>query len=143
VTQKIENLSYDDNLVRLNIPIGISYGSDLNKAITLAVQAAMNIDRILKVPEPKCLVTEYGDSTVNLQLRFWIDDPKNGMANVKDAVLLTIWDSFHANGIEIAFPQRDLHIKSAVPLNIFNNSPQPVVKDSPANEGREDKLGKE
>jgi len=130
VTQKIENLSYDDNLVRLNIPIGISYGSDLNKAITLVVQAAMNIDRILKVPEPKCLVTEYGDSTVNLQLRFWIDDPRNGVANVKDAVLLAVWDSFHANGIEIAFPQRDLHIKSAVPLNILKDSPQPVVKDS-------------
>ena len=58
VTQKIENLSYDDNLIRLNIPIGISYGSDLNKAITFAVQAAMSINRILKIPEPKCLVRE-------------------------------------------------------------------------------------
>ena len=135
VTQKIENLSYDDNLVRLKMPIGISYGSDLNKAITLAVQAAMNIDRVLKVPEPKCLVGEFGDSTVNLQLRFWIDDPKNGMANVKDAVLLKIWDSFHANGIEIAFPQRDLHIKSAVPFKISKDSPQPIAEESPENPG--------
>jgi small-conductance mechanosensitive channel len=143
VTQKIENLSYDDNQVRLHIPIGISYGSDLKKAIALAVQAAMSIDRILKVPEPKCLVVEYGDSTVNLELRAWIDDPKNGIGNVKDAVLLAVWDSFHTNGIEIAFPQRDLHLKSAVPLKILKDNPQPVVKDAPANEGREDKLGKE
>jgi small-conductance mechanosensitive channel len=143
VTQKIENLSYDDNHVRLHIPIGISYGSDLKKAIALAVQAAMSIDRILKVPEPKCLVVEYGDSTVNLELRAWIDDPKNGIGNVKDAVLLAVWDSFHTNGIEIAFPQRDLHLKSAVPLKILKDNPQPVVKDAPANEGREDKLGKE
>jgi small-conductance mechanosensitive channel len=142
VTQKIENLSFSDNLVRLNILFGISYESDLKKAITLAISAAMSIDRILKIPEPKCLVSEFGDSTVNLQLLVWINDPKNGMANVKDAVLLTVWDSFHANGIEIAFPQRDLHIKSAVPLNIFNNSPQPVVKDSPTNEGRTDKHSK-
>jgi len=64
-------------------------------------------------------------------LRVWIDDPRNGVANVKDAVLLAVWDSFHANGIEIAFPQRDLHIKSAVPLNILKDSAQPIVKDSP------------
>jgi small-conductance mechanosensitive channel len=130
VTQKIENLSFDDNLVRLNIPIGISYGSDLNKAITLALNAATSIDRILKVPEPKCFVREFGDSTVNLQLRVWINDPKNGLANVKDAVLLMVWDSFHANGIEIAFPQRDLHIKDAVPLKIIKDGPQPVTEDS-------------
>ena len=140
VTQKIENLSYDDNLVRLKMPIGISYGSDLNKAITLAVQAAMNIDRVLKVPEPKCLVGEFGDSTVNLQLWVWIDDPKNGIANVKDAVLLMVWDSFHANGIEIAFPQRDLHIKSAVPLKILKDDPQPVAKDSTEITGDGEKL---
>jgi small-conductance mechanosensitive channel len=140
VTQEIENLSFDDNHLRLNIPFGISYGSDLNKAITCAVQAAMSINRILKIPEPKCLVVEYGDSTVNLELRAWIDDPKNGIGNVKDAVLLAVWDSFHTNGIEIAFPQRDLHIKSAVPLNILKDSPQPVVKDSLEVTGNSEKL---
>ena len=133
VTQKIENLSYDNELVRLRIPFGISYTSDLNKALTLAVSAAMSIDRILKIPEPICLVKEFGDSTVNLRLRVWIDDPKNGMENVKNAVLLKIWDSFHANGIEIAFPQRDLHIKSAVPLEISQDSPRPVAKNSQTN----------
>ena len=50
VTQKIENLSYDDNHIRLNIPFGIAYESDLNKAKTLALSAATSIDRILKVP---------------------------------------------------------------------------------------------
>jgi small-conductance mechanosensitive channel len=118
LTQKIENLSYDDDRVRLNIPFGIAYESDLNKAKTLALSAAGSIDRILKIPEPKCLVLEYGDSTVNMELRAWIDDPKNGIQNVRDAVLMAVWDSFHANDITIAFPQRDLHIKSAVPLKI-------------------------
>jgi small-conductance mechanosensitive channel len=140
VTQKIENLSYNDNLVRLNIAIGISYGSDLKKAIALAVQAAMSINRILKVPEPKCFVGDFGDSTVNLQLRAWIDDPKNGIANIKDAILLAVWDSFHANGIEIAFPQRDLHIKSAVPLKILKDNAQPVAKDSLEVTGNSEKL---
>ena len=78
---------------------------------------------------------EYGDSTVNLQLRFWIDDPKNGIVNVKDAVFMAVWDSFHANGIEIAFPQRDLHIKSAVPFELLKDNAQPVAKDSLENTG--------
>ena len=135
MTQTVENLSYSDNLLRLHIPFGISYGSDLKKAIAIAINAAMSIDRILKVPEPICRVREFGDSSVNLQLRVWINDPRNGMANVTDAVLLALWDDFHANGIEIAFPQRDLHIKSAVPLKIFDDTPRPVAKDTPTTEG--------
>jgi small-conductance mechanosensitive channel len=93
----------------------------LKKAISLAISAAMGINRILKVPEPKCFLIEFGDSTVNLQLRVWINDPQNGIANVKNAVLLTVWDSFHENGIEIAFPQRDLHVKGAVPVKIVKD----------------------
>jgi len=123
VTQKIENLSYDNNLLRLDIPLGISFAADLDQALTLAVAAAMSIDRILKIPEPKCIVSDFGDSTVNLKLRVWIDDPKNGIANAKNAVLLKVWENFHANGIEIAFPQRDLHIKSAIPLKIAGEGP--------------------
>jgi small-conductance mechanosensitive channel len=140
VTQKIENLSYDYNHIRLPIPFGIAYESDLNKAKTLALSAATSIDRILKTPEPKCLVMEYGDSTVNLELRIWINDPKNGIHNVKDAVLMAVWDSFHANGIKIAFPQRDLHIKDAIPLKILKDNPPPVAKDSAEITGDGEKL---
>jgi len=128
MTQKIENLSYDDNLVRLVIPFGISYESDLSQAKELALNASTSIKRILKNPEPKCLVMAYGDSTVNLQLRVWINDPKNGIANVKDEVLMAVWDSFHANGIDIAFPQRDLHIKSAVPFQVLRDDLHTVEK---------------
>jgi small-conductance mechanosensitive channel len=130
VTQKIENLSFEDDNLRINIPFGIAYKSDLSKAKALAMSATTSINRILKIPGPQCLVMEYGDSTVNLELRVWIDDPKNGIENVKDAVRMAIWDIFHANGIEIAFPQRDLHIKDAVSLKILKESPQPVAKDS-------------
>lgn len=129
VTHKIENLSLNDNLVRLHIPFGISYASDLKKAVSLSVSAAMNIDRVLKNPGPKCLIREFGNSTVNLSLRVWINDPENGIGSVKDAVLSEVWDRFHANGIEIAFPQRDLHIKSVVPLRVYRDDPHPLEKD--------------
>ena len=59
----------------------------------------------------------FGDSSVDLELRIWISDPSNGVANVKSKILLNIWDCFKANDIEIPFPQRDLHIRSSdVPL---------------------------
>jgi len=134
-THKIRTLTSSDNRLRIHVPFGISYGSDLKKAIALALSAAMGIDRILEVPEPECRVREFGDSEVKLELRVWINDLQHGISNVMDAAFLAVWDSFHANGIEFAFPQRDLHIKSAVPLKMFKDNPQPVAKDSPTNEG--------
>jgi len=54
----------------------------------------------------------FGDSSVNLELRIWINDPANGRANVISDVLLIVWDLFHENDIGIPFPQQDLHLKS-------------------------------
>ena len=73
------------------------------------------MDRTLQDPEPRCLLTGFGDNSVNLELRFWIDDPSNGVGNVRSAVMLAIWDKFKENGIQIPYPQRDLHIKNLPP----------------------------
>ena len=59
----------------------------------------------------------FGNNSVDLELRFWIQDPMNGVTNVKSEVLLHIWDRFHANHIEFPFPQRDLHVKT--PLEVM------------------------
>jgi small-conductance mechanosensitive channel len=116
VTQKIVNASLPIKPIRIRIPFGISYSSDLKQAMALSIEAAKSVERILPVPEPICQLRELGDSTVDLELRVWINDPENGLGNVKSSVLLAVWDIFHTNNIEFAFPQRDLHIKSAVPL---------------------------
>jgi small-conductance mechanosensitive channel len=118
VTQKIVNASLPVKPIRIRIPFGISYASDLQQAMALALEAAQSVERILPTPEPVCQLEELGDSTVDLELRVWINDPENGLSNVKSSVLLAVWDIFHTNNIEFAFPQRDLHIKSAVPLEI-------------------------
>lgn len=110
IEQRIENLSYSDNRVRLRIPFGVSYKSDLKKTIKLALDAARPTERVLKAPEPNCIVRQFGDSNVELELRVWIENPRQGVATVRSAVLLAVWESFHANGIVFAFPQRDLHI---------------------------------
>jgi small-conductance mechanosensitive channel len=110
VTRHIENLSYSDNRVRLRIPFGIAYKSGLKKAMALALEAARSTDRVLKAPDPSCVVTDFGDSNVGFEVRVWVEGPQQGLARVKSNLLLAIWDSFHNNGIEFAYPQRDLHI---------------------------------
>ena len=110
ITRQIENLSYSDNRVRLRIPFGIAYKSDLKKAMTLALDAARSTERVLKAPDPSCVVTEFGDSNVLFEIRVWVEDPKEGLARTRSNLLLAIWDSFHDNGIAFAYPQRDVHI---------------------------------
>ncbi len=117
ITQRVENWSHSDKAVRLLIPVGISYRSDVRHAIDLCREAAAAVDRVLTDPAPRCLLRGFGDSSVDLEIRIWIDDPAEGRANVVSEVLLRVWDLFSEHGIEIPFPQRDLHLKSSdVPL---------------------------
>jgi small-conductance mechanosensitive channel len=119
ITRQVVNWSYSEEAVRLKVPIGISYKSDVRKAIALCLEAAAEVPRVLDSPKSVCLLTGFGNSSVDLELRIWISDPRNGVTNVKSEVLLLVWDKFHANGIEIPFPQRDLHIRSAEPVPVI------------------------
>jgi small-conductance mechanosensitive channel len=112
ITQRVENWSHSDNLVRLKIPIGIAYSSDPRLAIGLCIEAAQMVPRVLLTPEPKCQVRAFGESSIDLELRIWINDPQNGRGNVISEVLLGVWDAFQEHGVVIPFPQRDLHIRS-------------------------------
>ena len=112
ITERVENWSFTNNNVRVRVPIGVSYKEDPHKVQELILQAVDESPRVLKKPEPRCLLTDFGDSSVNFELRFWIDDPINGIGNIKSEVLLKVWDQFKEHGIEIPFPQRDIHIRS-------------------------------
>ena len=112
ITGRVTNWSYSSDLIRQSVIVGISYGSDLHLAMRLAVEAAVAVTRILEVPKPACLLKEFGDSAVILELRFWIRDPANGTANVRSEVMLCIWDLFREHGIEFPFPQRDLTLRN-------------------------------
>jgi len=114
ITQRVENWSFSNDLVRLKAPIGISYDSDVRLAMQLCIEAAEMNPRVLLDPAPRAQLMGFGDSSVNLELRLWIDDPQQGRANVLSEVQLSIWDKFHENGITIPFPQRDLHVKSVL-----------------------------
>ncbi len=113
ITNRVENWSYSQSLLRIRKTVGIHYKSDVRKAIKLCLEAADETPRILKEPAAVCHMQEFADSSVNLEIRFWIDDPMNGRANVISPLLLNIWDKFHEHGIEIPYPQRDLHLRSS------------------------------
>jgi small-conductance mechanosensitive channel len=112
VTGEVINWSHSQDLVRPTVPVGVAYGADLEKAKELMLEAAAVAPRVLKDPQPSCLLTGFGDNAVNLELQVWINDPQNGMENLKSDLLWGIWERFRANGIEFPFPQRDLHLKS-------------------------------
>lgn len=110
ITQRVTNWSYSDEKVRLHVPLGIGYRSDVRQAMELCIEAAKGVERVLETPTPVCLLKGFGDSSIDLELRFWIRDPRNGTANVRSEVMLGIWDRFREHAIELPFPQRDLHI---------------------------------
>jgi small-conductance mechanosensitive channel len=121
ITNGVENWSHFGNRVRLHIPLGIAYESNLRMAVDLCLEAAHAVKRVLEKPEPVCLVTQFGESAIELDLRIWIEDPPAGVSNVKSAVMLEIWDRFRREGIRFPFPQRDVHVVPA---------PRELVEDS-------------
>ncbi|MBG0776429.1 MAG: mechanosensitive ion channel [Desulfovibrionaceae bacterium] len=114
ITNQVINWSYSDRRIRLRTPVGVAYGTDVRLAMRLCSEAAAAVGRVLADPAPRCLLRGFGDSSVDLEIRFWIEDPQNGVANVKSEVLLGVWDAFAREGIEIPFPQRDVHVRSVV-----------------------------
>lgn len=114
ITKPLINWSYSNKYVRVKTTIGVSYDSDLDKAIELCLKACEGEDRILdlKNHKPISYIEQFGDSAVQIHLSFWINDPENGMANLRSKILIKIWRLFKEHNIKIPFPQRDIHIKS-------------------------------
>ena len=118
VTGEVINWSHSQDLVRLRVPIGIAYGSVLEKARQLVLETTADVKRVLGDPKPSCLLVGFGDNAVNLELQVWINDPQNGIGSVKSDLNWGIWQRFRANGIELPFPQRDLNLKSIPEIRI-------------------------
>jgi len=114
INEGVTNWSHSDRVVRLHAPFGVSYATkDVRALARKAEETALTVERVLKTPAPRCNLMEFGDNSINFDLRFWINDPANGTMNVRSDVMMAVWDMLHEMGVEIPFPQRDLHIKSA------------------------------
>ncbi|QIG81444.1 mechanosensitive ion channel family protein [Stakelama tenebrarum] len=111
MTQEVENWSYSDKNVRVRIPVGVSYASDLKLAQELMLRAATESPRVLDNPKPNVWLAGFGDSSVDHEILAWINDPEGGVGNVRSDVLNRVWKLFKENGVEIPFPQRDVWVK--------------------------------
>ncbi len=120
-SSNIVNWSYGDLRVRLDIDVGVSYGSDLDLVLQSLKEVAHENPKVLKDPAPDVLLREFGESSWNMRLRLWIDNPR-GHHVIRSDINCAIVRKFREKGIEIPFPQQDLHIRSPLPL--------PLTKDN-------------
>jgi len=106
----VQNESYSDTRVRITLPVQVAYGSDLEQAMGIMVEAAKLQGRVLADPPAKAFVLAFADSGINLELGFWVGDPEEGTLQLRSDINLAIWRAFQAAGIEIPFPQREVRI---------------------------------
>ena len=111
MTSTVENWSFSTRDVRLKVPVGIAYGSDVELAERLMLQAARENPRVHNEPEPTVWLTAFGDSAIQFEIQLWIDDPEAGVGNIRSDVLKRIWVLFGQHGVHLPFPQRDVHIR--------------------------------
>lgn len=117
IANQVTNWSYGDKKVRLNVEVGVSYNSDLDTVLRSIREVADENDSVLAEPEPQVHFMSFGDSSWNLVLRCWISDPK-AHRKIRSEINCALVRNFRKNGIEIPFPQRDLHLRSAVSLPV-------------------------
>ncbi|MDR3641637.1 MAG: mechanosensitive ion channel [Humidesulfovibrio sp.] len=110
IGNEVINLSYNNSRLLIRAEIGVAYSAEPRTAMRLMVEAALTVPRVLKDPTPRAMITGFGDSSINLSVGFWIEDPEKGIANVRGEVLLALWDAFKQGGVEIPFPQREVRL---------------------------------
>ena len=113
ITSRVINWSYSTKHLRIRISVGVSYDTDIHQARELMVASALSNSRVLRDPGPVCHLTDFGEYSINMELRFWIRDPERGVANVSSEIRMAIWEAFKIHGVEIPFPQRVVHSPEA------------------------------
>ena len=106
----VQNQTYSDQRLRLATTVGVAYDSDIDAVMELLVRIATDHPRVLADPPPRAFLIQFADSSINLELGFWIDDPEEGKGNIVSEINLAIWHAFRENGISIPFPQREVRL---------------------------------
>jgi small-conductance mechanosensitive channel len=112
MTEPVENWSYTNKNVRLHVKLAVAHDCDVRLAQRLMIQATEAHPRILADPKPVCWITAFTLSSIEHEIRIWIDDPEQGVTNVQGEVLLRIWELFREHGVELPRTQQDVHVRS-------------------------------
>ena len=111
VTKDVVNHTHNDPRLRVRVPVGVAYGSDLELVREALLSAARDNRLVLKRPAPEAFFKGFGDSSLDFELRAWISRPLDRPA-VTSELNNKIDEAFRAAGVTIPFPQRDLHLRS-------------------------------
>ena len=111
VEHTITNWSHGDQKVRFRIPVGVAYGSDLAKVKEALLEVARNHPATLSDPEPKVFFESFGDSALNLELVVWSAEMSFRPRSFRSDLNFAIDQAFRERGIELPFPQRDVHFR--------------------------------
>jgi potassium efflux system protein len=115
VSGAVTNWTLSDRLCRIEVPVGVAYGTDPERVVALLLEVTRSIDRVLAEPPPQALFKGFGDSSLDFLVRVWTDEGYERMAALTSEVALAVHRSLDNAGITIPFPQRDLHIASVSP----------------------------
>ena len=115
IVKPVINWTVTDRQVRFSLPVGVSYGADPDEVRSILIRIAKENSDILHDPAPDVIFTEFGDSSLNFQLRFWTITKIQFPMMVKSDLYFAIFRAFKEHGIEIPFPQRDIHIRTPGP----------------------------
>lgn len=112
ISSTVINWSHSDRNIRLNIPVGVSYNEDPEKVKRVLLEVVDQNAGVLKEPKADVLFEEYADSSINFNLRVWTTEYINRPGVLKSQIYYEIFKRFRSEGIEIPFPQRDIHLKN-------------------------------
>jgi len=115
VTQKVVNWTYTDKNTLVKVNFGTNYDADPRLVCKLALDIAAAAPRGIKSKTPSCILVEFAEAGMKFSLTFWIADP-DGMDNVKSEVMLSLWDAFRREGIQVPYPVREIRVRGALPV---------------------------
>jgi small-conductance mechanosensitive channel len=115
ISNAVINWSYTDPRIRLRLPVRVSYRDDPELALQILLTACEGQRRVLRDPLPVSRLMQFGDNGIELELRFWIADPQDGVNNIRSDVNRAIWRLFQEHRITIPVTQHEIRMRDAVP----------------------------
>ncbi|HKJ69897.1 MAG TPA: mechanosensitive ion channel domain-containing protein, partial [bacterium] len=148
IEKTVVNWSLNNTPTRVHVPIGVEYGTNPERVRDALLDIADAHPRVLAIPRPRIWFKEFGESSMDFELMIWINDPQEGVNNIKSDINFQIHQAFQEKGIRIPFPQRDVHLKIdtradiEVLRSVFSDQPsQPKTTSAGSQESQDDHPG--